>query len=302
MLVWEIDSKRSPIDPRSRPMRLFRHASVAPLFTLLMLAACGTGPGGARSFGSPDRGEIKGTMGTQARVIGRDGGTLVLGTVVEEQGDRMMVQWPSNKAAAPRSELALVAAPTSFAVGQRVIATATASDRNARVGTVVTAGPRPRIKWDLDDAETEIDGGSIARLVAALCVRTEGCKHGSGEAPSGAVAAALPGVAVGSVVAVSYTVKGAQYWSAAKVLEVQPTGLLVDVPGTGEIKVVSADVRLPATKKDLTKGASALFGKPPGGLAPGYVIRVDGDVAEMAFSADAESGTKVAIGKEVFLP
>lgn len=282
-------------------MRLFRHVSVSALLALPLLAACGTGPGGVRSFGSPDRGEIKGAVGTNARVIGRDDGSLVLGTVVEDKGERLTVQWPSNKATVARSELALVASPTSFEPGQRVIATATAGDRNARVGTIVGAGPRPRIKWDLDDTESEIDGGNVARLIASLCVRTEGCKHGSGEAPSGAVAAALPGVQVGSLVAVSHTIKGAQYWSAAKVLEVQPTGLLVDVPGTGEIKVAAADVRLPATKKDLAVGASALFGKPPGGLAPGYVVRVDGDSVEMSFSPGAESGTKVAIGKEVFL-
>lgn len=276
-----------------------RVAASVSLFACLLTAACGGPAALGGKPGTPNDGDVKGAVGVSARVIGRDGGFLVVGNVVADEGDKVTVQWPSSKSTAPRSAVAAVVPLTSLEVGQRVIASTTASERNARVGTVVAAGMRPRVKWDLDDSESEIDGGSAARLVPALCQRTEGCKHGAGEA-AGPSAAALPGVKVGSIVAVSHAIKGAQYWSVAKVLALEPEGLVVDARGTGEIKVRAADVRLPATREQIVPNAALLFGAPPGGLAPGYVVRLEGDTVEMSYAEGATSGVKVTLGKDVF--
>lgn len=280
----------------------FSIRSLLVVSSVIALAGCGGAVG--KLAGPPEsRGEVKGSVQSGARVIGQDESGLAVGTVVEEQGDNVVVKWAGGQKTLVRSAVAPVVELSTFQVGDRVAATESAADVTARVGTVLAlgeGGKGPRIKWDLDDSESVIDGGSAAKLVKALCVREKGCKHGVEPAPTGE-AVKKPSFRVGAVVAAQYEVKGATYWGRGQILEADGPELLVDIRGMGHTKVATKDLRLPATKEQLTPNAKMLFGAPPGGLAPGYVVRVNGEEVEMSFSEGAESGTKVKLGEEVFL-
>jgi hypothetical protein len=286
-------------------MASFYSGSGLVVLSLVLLGGCGSAVS-QMAGPSEARGEVKGSVEAGARVVGEDGGSLVLGSIVEDKGDTLVVKWPTSQGSVARASVAPVVALATLKVGDRIAGTESAGDLNARIGTVAAVGEGgkgPRIKWDLDDSESTIEGGSAALLVKSLCVREKGCKYGveSASAAGAGDGKAASGFRVGGIVAAQYEIKGASYWGVGKVVEVNGGDLLVDVRGVGETKLAAKNVRLPANKDDLKPKAPMLFGKPPGGLAPGYVVRVAGDEAEMSFSEDAETGTKVKIGEEVFL-
>lgn len=272
---------------------LLRWASLAVTCTTLL----GCGGVAALAGANAPKAETKGAVAANAMVMGASDRGIVLGRVLEDNGATLVVDWSGTKATVARDAVSPAVAFGSLHANDRVAASASDVDLLAQVGTVLRAsGASVRIKWD-DGTESDVVSGRVAKLIASLCQRERGCKFG---ADSVGDSAALPGVKVGDQVAVNHTIKGASYWSVGEVLELQPDGVLANVRGTGHVSVKSADIRLPSTKAELVPKAKVLFGKPPGGLAAGYVVRVTGDEAEMSFSEDAESGTPSKIGTEIF--
>lgn len=253
-------------------------------------------------------GETTGQIGENASVIGLNDTSIVVGRVEEDNGDTLQVAWPTGKATVKRAELSPLVPFNQLKAGDRVLATATFNDLIARVATVTqVSGKEVHVRYDVGDEEGIIVDGSIARLIEPLCIPDQGCLHGmfpaegtperilaekSGEGPSG--------VTVGSRVAVHYEYKGVEYWSFGKVKTINEDSYEVIVSGMDDMWVKLDKVRLPLRREEISVGDEVLFGKPPGGLAKGYIIRAEGDEVEADFSEDASSGQQVTVGEHVF--
>lgn len=252
----------------------------------------------------PEEGKATGKIEQKARVVGWDGEFLALGYVIGDAGDSIEVQWSSAKGKAKKSEVSPVLPAAQIKAGQRVIAAASASSRSVLIGTVlaVNSPERLRVKWDLDEREEEIPSDNVALLSRPLCDLKRGCKHGVGKEPGSSAesAAAIPGVKVGSRLAVKYEYKKVEYWAPGEVLEILDDGFNVNVSGQGHLKVTMADLRAPVKPADLKKGLPVQHGTPPNGLVPGYVVGVEGDMVLVSSSEDGSMPVKKKIGEEVF--